>query len=186
MLLTVILCAAFVISDVCARAVPAAVSPEPATESVDKLLDDLKVIEKDRKAHLKKALRKPKFMADPNTMEKLSVFSMVDSLFIEYHNYYDAMNTLVHSHEKSTDSHEVLATIRSSRERLIQLYKAITAKQEKLHRPSKGPDSHMHLFTTIFKDTLRKNVEIEAQLRVEFENSPFIKHVKNIPNVSPI
>ena len=84
---------------------PAAVRQKVVTKSAQQLLNDLQVLENDRKAALKKALED--FKADSHKMETLSVLSLVDSLFVEYRNYYNAMNTLIHSDEKSTASHQV-------------------------------------------------------------------------------
>nr|XP_018905234.1 PREDICTED: uncharacterized protein LOC109035879 isoform X2 [Bemisia tabaci] len=186
MILIVILSAASLLVGADAKVIPDVVRQKVVTKSAHQLLNDLQVLENDRKAALKKALED--FKADSHKMEPLSVLSLVDSLFVEYRNYYNAMNTLIHSDEKSAASHQALETIKKSREQLVQLYKTVTEKQEKLQE-SMSTDSQMNLLETLLGKTLQKNDEIEAQLRVEFNDSPFINNWKNmpdLPNVSPL
>nr|XP_018896142.1 PREDICTED: uncharacterized protein LOC109029892 isoform X2 [Bemisia tabaci] len=183
MIFLVIFCAATVLTGTDAKVRRTAVSRKAAPKSAGQLMSELQVLEKIRQDSLKKAFGNPKYKADPRMMENLSVLSLVDSLFLEYHNYYNAMNKLIRSDEESTAAHQALTTIKSSRERLIKLYKAVTEKGGKLQKPNVSTDNQMNLLETVFGKTLKKNDEIEAELRVEFEKSPFINHMKNMPNL---
>nr|XP_018905229.1 PREDICTED: uncharacterized protein LOC109035876 [Bemisia tabaci] len=166
-----------------ARVVPAAVSPKASLESVDRSLNELKIIEMGRQEALKKALGNPKLKAD-YMIEFLSVLSMMDSLFTEHRKYYDAMNKLIHSDAKSTAAQEALATIKSSRERSIKLNEAIDASSGKLNLPSTSMDSQLRDLQNLYEKTLEKGDEIEAELHIAFDKSPLKKLMKKMPDIS--
>nr|XP_018905237.1 PREDICTED: uncharacterized protein LOC109035882 isoform X2 [Bemisia tabaci] len=166
------------------KAVPAAVvSQKVAPKIVDQLLNDLREIETYRHEALKKALGNPKFKTDSSMVEFLSVLSLVDSLFVEYRNYYTAMNTLIHSDQKSKDAHEAMESIKRSTKRSFELDKTIKTKSEKLYPPNLSVTGPTDLLQALFESTLEKNEEIEAELRTEFYSSPFTKNMKEMPQI---
>nr|XP_018896141.1 PREDICTED: uncharacterized protein LOC109029892 isoform X1 [Bemisia tabaci] len=159
------------------------VSPKAALKSLDKLLDELKILEEGRQEGLKNATGNPKYKTDPRMVEFLSALSLVDSLFVVYHKYYNAINTLIHSDEKSAAAHEALATIKTSRQQSIQLAKVIQTRAGnfKLDSPGLSADKNLNFLQTVFEATHLKNEEIEAQLRTDFYSSPFTKYMTDMP-----
>ncbi|CAH0382795.1 unnamed protein product [Bemisia tabaci] len=186
MILGVILFVASVLAKVAARAVPVAVSQKSAPKIVDRLLNDLKVIEKDRQEALKKAIGNPTFKADSRMVELLSILSLTDSLFVEYRHYYEAMNTLIHSDAKSKAAHEAMETIKRSIKRSVKLNEIIKMKGEKLNPPNINMDGLTEFLQSLFENTLEKTDEIEAELRAEFYSSPFTKNMKKMPQIPEI
>nr|XP_018905220.1 PREDICTED: uncharacterized protein LOC109035867 [Bemisia tabaci] len=108
MIFAAIQSAASALASVAAWAVPGESSSTAATESLHRLLNELKLLEKDRQKELNKALGNQEFMRHKPMIEFLSILSFVNWLFMEYLCYYDAVNTLIHSDEGSEASRKVI------------------------------------------------------------------------------
>nr|XP_018905217.1 PREDICTED: uncharacterized protein LOC109035864 [Bemisia tabaci] len=175
--------AASALASVAAWAVPVQSSPTAATESVNRLLNELKLLEMDRQKELNKALGNQKFMRYYLMTEFLSVLSFVDSLFMEYRSYYEAVNSLIHSNEESEASRKAIEIIKRSTQLAIQLNEFIRTNGEKLSPPKLNVTGQTDHLQALFKSSLEKNEEIEAQLRPKFSGSSLTKHLKDVPHL---
>ncbi|CAH0382794.1 unnamed protein product [Bemisia tabaci] len=183
MIFAAIQSAASALASVATWAVPGESSSTAVTESLHRLLNELKLLEKDRQKELNKALGNQEFMRHKPMTEFLSILSFVDCLFMEYLCYYDAVNTLILSDEGSEASRKAIKTIDASTEQVVQFNNIVKSQGEKLSPPNLRMSGQTDHLQALFKSTIEKNEEIEAQLRPKLSDASFKERMKDLPHL---